>query len=197
MLASVKDIVAVSSCSTNCIAPILKVLDTNFEVRWGVADVPHAYTNSQRPLDGRGKDTASRRGLNSLLPASTGSAKEVILLFPKLDFFRSESMRVPIADGSVAMLTVGLQGHVVQGDIVESLVTASETSHNGIIGMSRRGMYSERVLGQANSSVIDPRQITVDRTGETSIVKLQAWFDNEWGYSNRVAELAKLIGELI
>lgn len=193
-LASIEDVVAVSSCSTNCIAPILKVLDEHFLLRWGVADTPHAYTNSQRPLDGRGKDTVGRRGLNSLLPASTGSAKEVIRLFPHLDFFRSESMRVPIADGSVAMITAGLEGSVSTEEVAESLSAAASSTHQGIIGISRRGMYSERVLGRAFSSVIDPRCITVDTSGSTSIVKLQAWFDNEWGYANRVAEVTKLIG---
>jgi glyceraldehyde 3-phosphate dehydrogenase len=197
MLASIEDVVAVSSCSTNCIAPILKVLDSNFDVRWGIADTPHAYTNSQRALDGRGKDTASRRGLDSLLPASTGSAKEVIRLFPDLDFFRAESMRVPIADGSVAMLTIGINGKVQANDVAETIIAASEEAHKGIIGISQRGMYSERVLGQPFSSVIDPRQITIDKTGDTSVVKLQAWFDNEWGYANRVAEVAKLVGQLL
>lgn len=197
MLAGIEEVVAVSSCSTNCIAPILKVLGGSFDLRWGVADTPHAYTNSQRALDGRGKDTASRRGLDSLLPASTGSAKEVIRLFPQLDFFRSESMRVPIADGSVAMLTLGLSGHVSVDNVAEVLTEASATSHAGIIGVSKRGMYSERVLGQSYSSVIDPRQISADRSGGMTIVKLQAWFDNEWGYANRVAEVAKRIGQLI
>lgn len=197
VLESIEGVVAVSSCSTNCIAPVLKVLEGEFDLRWGVADIPHAYTNSQRPLDGRGKDTASRRGLNSLLPASTGSAKEVIRFFPQLDFFRSESMRVPISDGSVAMLTIGIAGRIAVENVVACLTEASEGSHQGIIGMSRRGLYSERILGKSLSASIDPRQITVDRSGDTSIVKLQAWFDNEWGYANRVAEVVKIVGKLL
>jgi glyceraldehyde 3-phosphate dehydrogenase len=196
-LRKIKDVVAVSSCSTNCIAPILSVLSSNFDVKWGVADIPHAFTNSQRPLDGRGNSTVSRRGLASVLPAATGSAKEVIRLFPELDFFRSESMRMNIPDGSVAMLTVGLSGNINTQDLVETLSEASQTSHRGIIGMSDRGMFLERVLGQSLSSVIDSRQITVDKTDGTSVVKLQAWFDNEWGYANRVAEVAQMVGELI
>jgi glyceraldehyde 3-phosphate dehydrogenase len=106
-------------------------------------------------------------------------------------------MRVPIKDGSVAMLTVGLEGAVDAQDISDCLTEASEDTHKGIIGISRRGMYSERVLGQSLSAVIDPRQITVDRSGRSSIVKLQAWFDNEWGYANRVAEVAKMVGGMV
>ena len=196
-VAAIKDVVAVSSCSTNCIGPVLKVLSDNFEVRWGVADIPHAYTNSQRPLDGTGRDTASRRGLHSMLPASTGSAKEIARIFPELDFFRSESMRVPIADGSVAMMTIGLAGKIAAENVVECLVEASENSHKDIIGISNHGMYSERVLGQSFSAVIDPRQITIDTSQGNSVVKLQGWFDNEWGYANRVAEVAKLVGQSI
>jgi glyceraldehyde 3-phosphate dehydrogenase len=196
-LAKVKDVVAVSSCSTNCIAPIIKVLDDSFGVSWGVADIPHAFTNSQRPLDGRGNSTVSRRGLASILPAATGSAKEVHRMFPTLDFFKSESMRINIPDGSVAMLTIGLPHVVSAKNVVEVLTHASQTSHKGIIGTSERGMFLERVIGQSLSSVIDLRQITADKTGNTSVIKLQAWFDNEWGYANRVAEVAKMVGQII
>ena len=196
-IAAIEDVVAVSSCSTNCIAPIMKVLDDNFKLRWGVTDTPHAYTNSQRALDGRGKDTAGRRGLDAMIPASTGSAKEVKRLFPHLDFFRAESMRVPIPDGSVAMLTVGIEGNLRPSDISEVITKATKTTHKGILNISPRRMYSARIIGQPFSAVIDPERITVDKTGDMSIVKLQAWFDNEWGYANRVVEVAKLVGRLI
>lgn len=190
----VEDVVAVSSCSTNCIGPILKALESGFDLRWGVADIPHAFTSSQKILDGSGTTTIGRRGLTSMIPAPTGSAKEILKLFPDLDFFRSESMRVNIADGSVAMLTVGLMGKLTALDVVEVLTQAQKGEQKGVISLSERGMYLERVLGQPYSSVIDPRVITVDHTVGMSIVKLQAWFDNEWGYANRVSEVANLVG---
>lgn len=193
----VEDIVAVSSCSTNCIAPIVKVISDEFNLRFGIAKIPHAFTNSQRPLDGRGKSISSRRGLASMLPASTGSGTEVHRLFPTLDFFNAESMRVNIQNGSVAMLTLGFLGHISAQNVVDVLKEASETSHQGIIGMSKNGMFLEKVLGKSVSSLIDPKQITALPSGELTLVNMQAWFDNEWGYGNRVAEVTERVGALI
>jgi|GEM_PF-1270386 len=194
---AIEDMVAVSSCSTNCIAPIVKVLSDQLNLRWGSAKIPHAFTNSQRPLDGRGKDISSRRGLTSMLPASTGSAKEVHRLFPDLDFFDAESLRVNIPDGSVAMLTLGFLGRITARDVVDILDEASNNSHQGIVGMSPTGMFLEKVLGKSVSSLIDPKQITAHRSGELTLINMQAWFDNEWGYGNRVAEVTERVGALI
>jgi glyceraldehyde 3-phosphate dehydrogenase len=196
-LSAIDDIVSTSSCSTNCIAPIMKVLGDSFDVRYGDAKIPHAFTNSQRSLDGVGNSTSKRRSNLAMIPASTGSAKEVRKLMPELDYFNAESMRVPISVGSVAMLTIGIRGSVSALDVTEVLQEASETSHKGIIGFSRRGMFSDRAIGQSYSSIIDPRLITDNQSGEITNISLQAWFDNEMGYANRVAEIAKRVGQLI
>ncbi len=191
---AIEDVVAVSSCSTNCIAPIVKVISDQANVRWGNAKITHAFTNSQRPLDGRGKDVSSRRGLASVLPASTGSAKEVHRLFPELQFFNAESLRINIPDGSVAMLTLGVLGHFSARDIVEILQEAAAGSHEGIIGISSGGMFLEKVLGKSVSSLIDPKRVTAFHSGEGTHINIQAWFDNEWGYGNRVAEVTEQVG---
>jgi glyceraldehyde 3-phosphate dehydrogenase len=132
-----------------------------------------------------------------MLPASTGSAKEVHRLFPDLDFFDAESLRVNIPDGSVAMLTLGFLGRISAQNVIEIIQRASQESHVGIIGVSPNGMFLEKVLGKSVSSLIDPKRITAQHTGEQTIVNLQAWFDNEWGYANRVAEVAEQIGSFI
>jgi glyceraldehyde 3-phosphate dehydrogenase len=190
------DIVAVSSCSTNCISPVLRALGDRLDLRWATAKIIHAYTGSQRLLDGRGKDTSSRRSFDNIMPASTGSSKEVRRLFPDLPF-RADSFRVPNQNGSLALLTTEVGGTVATEDVIEILTTAAESPElEGILGIENGDMFSGRVIGKSYSAGVDLSRVALESFNGHTIVELQAWFDNEWGYSNRVNEIAEMVGKL-
>lgn len=185
---------AVSSCSTNCIAPILHHFAGVFPLESASAQVVHARTNSQPHLDGRGEATSSRRSADNIVAAGTGSATEVQRLVPGLQFY-SNSFRVPVADGSLAVINLEVATRVTETDVQAVLAAIKEDpSLQEIIGTSEYGMFSGGVIGDSHSSVIDLNNVRVTRHSDRTSVELQAWFDNEWGYANRVKELAKIVG---
>jgi glyceraldehyde-3-phosphate dehydrogenase type I len=193
-LGGVESVAAASSCSTNCIAPVMKVLSDNFNTRWGIANIPHAYTNSQRGLDGKGTKVVDRRSHDALIPASTGSAKEVARLFPHLEFFKAYSMRAPVSSGSVAMLTIAVDGKISAINVAEVLDEASSTTHKGIIATKHRAQTSAKIVGSEATSIIDLRRIETEQTRGQTLINLQAWFDNEYGYSSQVGRLLQFMG---
>lgn len=194
VIESAGDIIAVSSCSTNCIAPIVKVLSDGFDVRWASADIIHAYTNSQRILDGSGSSSSSRRSFDNVIPASTGSSKEIRRMFPDIPF-HSNSFRVPIQDGSLAIIKAEIQGTISTDDVIEQFERAAKGKLQGIVELTEESMTSGRVIGKGASAVLDKTHIISRQVNSHTIIELQAWFDNEWGYANRVAEVTKLIGQ--
>jgi glyceraldehyde 3-phosphate dehydrogenase len=195
-LEAVDNIAAVSSCSTNCIATILRVVDGALNVKWATANIVHARTNSQRVLDGRGNDLVGSRNIDNILPASTGSSREIRRFFPDI-LFHSNSFRVPVEDGSLAVITAEVAGAITEADVVELLQTATtQPDLENIIGLKDGDMFSRRVIGDSHSSIVDLSRIIAREFSGRTTIELQAWFDNEWGYSNRVAEIARLLGQL-
>ena len=187
-------IVSNASCTTNCLAPFAKVLLDNFGIERGYMNTIHAYTNDQRILDLPHKDMRrARAAALSMIPTTTGAAKAVSLVIPelkgKLDCFAT---RVPTPDGSMVDLTVQLSREVTKEEINDAMKAAAEGPLKGILEYTEDPIVSIDVVGNSCSSVFDAG-LTMVMGGKSDMVKCVAWYDNEWGYSNRVKDLAKIM----
>ncbi len=186
------NIVSNASCTTNCLAPVAKVLLDKFGIKRGMMNTVHSYTNDQKILDLKHKDLRRARAANlSIIPTTTGAAKAVALVLPelkgKLDGF---STRVPTPDGSMVDLTCELERDVTVEEINAAMKEASETYLKGILGYTEDPIVSVDVIGDDHSSIFDAG-LTMVLGGKGNMVKVVSWYDNEWGYSSRVADLAK------
>tara|TARA_B100001996_G_scaffold171082_1_gene130494 strand:- start:322 stop:1176 length:855 start_codon:yes stop_codon:yes gene_type:complete len=184
-----------ASCTTNCLAPIAKVLNDNFSIQSGLMTTVHAYTNDQALAETTHKDF--RRGRNAtqnIIPTSTGAAKAVGMVMPELKGkLDGMAMRVPVPNGSVVDLIVELDKSVTVDEINKAVKKASENELNGILSYSEVPLVSTDILGNPNSSIYDA---TSTEILENKHVRVVCWYDNEWGYSNRVVDLiSKLIEE--
>ena len=184
-----------ASCTTNCLAPIAKVLNDNFTIQSGLMTTVHAYTNDQALAETTHKDF--RRGRNAtqnIIPTSTGAAKAVGMVMPELNGkLDGMAMRVPVPNGSVVDLIVELDKSVTVDEINKAVKKASENELNGILSYSEVPLVSTDILGNPNSSIYDA---TSTEILENKHVRVVCWYDNEWGYSNRVVDLInKLIKE--
>ena len=178
-----------ASCTTNCLAPIAKVLNDNFGIVRGLMNTIHSYTNDQIILDSPHSDLRrARAAAISIIPTKTGAAKAVGLVIPelagKLDGF---AMRVPTPDGSVVDLTVELAKHTTKEEINAVMKTAAEGSMKGILEYCIDPIVSVDIIGNKHSSIFDS-QLTQVMGG--NFVKVVSWYDNEAGYSNRIVDLA-------
>ena len=185
-------IVSNASCTTNCLAPFAKVLRDSFGLQSGFMNTIHSYTNDQIILDSPHKDLRrARAAAMSIIPTSTGAAKAIGLVLPdlkgKLD---GMSMRVPTPDGSVVDLVAQLGTEVTKEDINAAMKTAAEGPMKGFLEYTEDPIVSVDVVGNPASSVFDSLQ-TMVMGGKGTFVKCISWYDNEWGYSNRVKDLAK------
>ncbi|MFZ4413690.1 MAG: type I glyceraldehyde-3-phosphate dehydrogenase [Bacteroidales bacterium] len=178
-----------ASCTTNCLAPIAKVLNDNFGIVRGLMNTIHSYTNDQIILDSPHSDLRrARAAAISIIPTKTGAAKAVGLVIPelagKLDGF---AMRVPTPDGSVVDLTVELTKHTTKEEINAVMKAASEGSMKGILEYCIDPIVSVDIIGNKHSSIFDA-QLTQVMGG--NFVKVVSWYDNEFGYSSRIVDLA-------
>jgi glyceraldehyde 3-phosphate dehydrogenase len=188
-------IVSNASCTTNCLAPFAKVLRDSFGLRSGFMNTIHSYTNDQNILDLPHKDLRrARAAAMSIIPTSTGAAKAIGLVLPdmkgKLD---GMSMRVPTPDGSVVDLVAELETAVTRDDINAAMKAAAEGPMKGVLEYCTDPIVSVDVVGNPASSVFDSLQ-TMVMGGSGTFVKCVSWYDNEWGYSNRVKDLIKIVG---
>lgn len=187
-------VVSNASCTTNCLAPVAKVLHKNFGVVRGFMTTVHAYTNDQRVLDMPHKDLRrARAAANSIIPTTTGAARAVGKVLPelkgKLDGF---AMRVPVIDGSVVDLVAELEKKATKEDINKAIKEASETYLKGILAYTEDPIVSCDVIGNPHSSIFDAQSTMV--MGD-NFVKVVSWYDNEFGYSNRCVDLLKLMAK--
>jgi len=187
-------IVSNASCTTNCLAPFAKVLRDSFGLKQGFMNTIHSYTNDQNILDLPHKDLRrARAAAMSIIPTSTGAAKAIGLVLPdlkgKLD---GMSMRVPTPDGSVVDLVAELGTPVTKDQINAAMKAAAEGPMKGFLEYCEDPIVSIDVVGNPASSVFDSLQ-TMVMGGEGTFVKCVSWYDNEWGYSSRVRDLAKLM----
>lgn len=186
------DIVSNASCTTNCLAPMVKVLDDVFGVEKGYITTIHAYTADQRLQDAPHKDLRrARAAALSMIPTSTGAASAVGLVLPhmkgKLD---GQAVRVPTPDGSLTDLTVILKREVTAEEVNAAMKAAAETSMKGILEYSTDPLVSIDIVGNTHSCIFDSELTSANGT----LVKVLGWYDNEVGYSARVADLVCKLG---
>ncbi len=177
-----------ASCTTNCLAPVAKVLNDSFGIKRGLMNTIHSYTNDQIILDSPHKDLRrARAAAVSIIPTSTGAAKAVGLVVPelkgKLDGF---AMRVPTPDGSVVDLTAELNRNVTAEEVNAAIKAAAEGPMKGVLEYCEDPIVSIDIVGNPHSSVFDAK---LTKVMDGNFVKIVSWYDNEFGYSNRVAEL--------
>ncbi len=187
-------IISNASCTTNCLAPIAKVLLDNFGIQRGFMNTIHSYTNDQKILDLPHKDLRrARAAALSMIPTTTGAARAVSLVLPelkgKLDGFAT---RVPTPDGSMIDLTVELEKQADVESINSAMKAAAEGPMKGILSYTSDPIVSTDVIGDSHSSVFDSG-LTMVLGGTGNFAKVVAWYDNEWGYSNRLKDLVKIV----
>jgi len=188
-------IISNASCTTNCLAPIAKVINDNFGLKRGLMTTVHAATATQKTVDGPSmKDWRGGRGiLENIIPSSTGAAKAVGVVLPELNGkLTGMSFRVPTSDVSVIDLTVELEKNASYDDICKAMKAASEGSMKGVLAYTEDKVVSTDFRGEACTSTFDAEAgIALDG----SFVKLISWYDNEWGYSCKVVEMARVISQ--
>ena len=188
-------IISNASCTTNCLAPIAKVLNDSFGIKRGLMTTVHAATATQKTVDSPSKkDWRGGRGiLENIIPSSTGAAKAVGKVLPALNGkLTGMSMRVPTSDVSVVDLTVELEKAASYDEICAAMKKASEGELKGILGYTDECVVSTDFRGEARTSVFDAKAgIALDPT----FVKVVSWYDNEWGYSNKVLEMVRVISK--
>jgi glyceraldehyde 3-phosphate dehydrogenase len=183
------NVVSNASCTTNCLAPLAKVIQDNFGIEEGLMTTVHATTATQKTVDGpSGKDWRGGRGAGqNIIPSSTGAAKAVGKVLPELNGkLTGMAFRVPTPNVSVVDLTVRLQKSGSYEDIKAAIKAASEGPMNGILGYTEDDVVSNDFVGDARSSIFDAK---AGIALSDKFVKLVSWYDNEWGYSNRVVDL--------
>ena len=185
-------VISNASCTTNCLAPVAKVLQDNFGIVRGLMTTVHAYTNDQVILDFPHKDLRrARAAATNIIPTSTGAAKAISLVLPelkgKLDGY---ALRVPVPTGSVTDLTVELAKEATAEQINAALKSASEGALKGYLKYTEDPIVSADIVTDPASSIVDAG--LTKAIGTT--VKVVSWYDNEWGYSNRLVDLIKLVG---
>ncbi|RJP67393.1 MAG: type I glyceraldehyde-3-phosphate dehydrogenase [Candidatus Abyssobacteria bacterium SURF_17] len=181
-------IISNASCTTNCLAPLAKVLHETFKIEWGLMTTVHAYTADQRLVDAPHKDLRrARSAAVSIVPTTTGAAKAVGKVIPdlkgKLD---GMALRVPVQDGSVTDFVAVTQRDVTVDAINRAVLNASRTTHKGIIEYCEDPVVSVDIIGNPHSSIFDA-ELTM--TMGTKMFKVVSWYDNEWGYSCRCVDL--------
>jgi len=196
LLTADQTIVSNASCTTNCLAPIAKVLDDAFGIEEGLMTTVHAVTATQKTVDGpSAKDWRGGRGAyQNIIPSSTGAAKAVGLVLPQLKGkLTGMSFRVPVADVSVVDLVVRLKTPTSYEGIKAAMKAASEGELKGILGYTEDEVVSEDFKGDARTSIFDAKAgIALN----DNFVKVVSWYDNEWGYSNKLIDLVQEIGKL-
>ncbi|MBP7485459.1 MAG: type glyceraldehyde-3-phosphate dehydrogenase [Pseudomonadota bacterium] len=188
-------IISNASCTTNCLAPVAKVLNDTFGIKRGLMTTVHAATATQKTVDGpSNKDWRGGRGiLENIIPSSTGAAKAVGVVIPELNKkLTGMSFRVPTSDVSVVDLTVELNKEASYEDICAAMKAASQGAMKGVLGYTEDKVVATDFRGEPCTSVFDAEAgIALDKT----FVKVVAWYDNEWGYSNKCLEMARVIAK--
>ena len=189
-------IVSNASCTTNCLAPMAKVLDSEFGIELGVINTIHAYTNDQRLADVPHSDwRRSRAAAENVIPTTTGAARAVGKVLPELNGkLDGIAMRVPVPDGSVVDFNVRLKRDVKVEEVNDAIYESSKKdSLKKVLQYSTLPVVSTDIIGNPHSSIFDA---PFTRVIEGNFIKTLNWYDNEWGYSNRVADLIGVLGNL-
>ena len=186
------NIISNASCTTNCLAPIAKVLDEKFGIIKGIMTTTHSYTGDQRLLDASHRDLRrARAAAINIVPTSTGAAKAVALVLPQLKGkLNGVALRVPTPNVSMVDFVVQTEKRTIAEEVNQALKEAAEGSLKGILGYTELELVSSDYQGTDESSIVDA-SLTIVMGND--LVKVMAWYDNEWGYSQRVLDLAELV----
>lgn len=186
-------LVSNASCTTNCLAPLAKILDEEFTIEEGFITTVHAYTNGQRLADVPHKDLRrSRAAAANVIPTTTGAARAVGQVLPHLNGkLDGMAIRVPVPDGSIVDLVCRLGRRVNRDEVNEAVKQAAEGPMQGVMEYSEAPLVSSDIIGNPHSSIFDSLSTTAE--GD-EYVKVVSWYDNEWGYSNRVVDLIERVG---
>ncbi|MGI5948991.1 type I glyceraldehyde-3-phosphate dehydrogenase [Peptoniphilus sp.] len=190
------NIISNASCTTNCLAPVTKVILENFGIRKGLMSTVHAYTNDQNIHDAVHKKDMrrARMGAENIIPTSTGAAKAVGKVIPEVDgILTGFALRVPVPTGSLVDVTFELEKEATVEEINAAIKKASENEMKGILEYSEDELVSSDIIGNEHSSIFDSKLTTVNG----NMVKLISWYDNEWGYTERVIDLTEKIAKLM
>jgi glyceraldehyde 3-phosphate dehydrogenase len=188
-------IVSNASCTTNCLAPIAKILDARFGVEEGLMTTIHAYTNDQRLADVPHKDLRrSRAAAENIIPTTTGAARAVGKVLPQLKGrLDGIAMRVPVPDGSIVDLTCRVRARPTKDEVNAAVREAAEGPLARIVEYSEAPLVSSDIIGNPHSAIFDALSTRAEGDG---FVKVLAWYDNEWGYSNRVVDLVERLAAI-
>jgi glyceraldehyde 3-phosphate dehydrogenase len=188
-------IISNASCTTNCLAPVAKVLNDNWGIKRGLMSTVHAATATQKTVDSpSNKDWRGGRGiLENIIPSSTGAAKAVGVVIPELNKkLTGISFRVPTSDVSVVDLTVELEKPATYAEVCAAMKAASEGAMKGVLGYTNAKVVSTDFRGESCTSVFDA---DAGMALDSTFMKIIAWYDNEWGYSSKCLEMARLISK--
>ena len=191
ILSGKETIVSNASCTTNCLAPLVKVLDENFGILQGFASTVHSYTNDQNLHDAPHKDLRrARAAAYSIIPTTTNAGKALDRVLPTLaGKIEASAMRVPVPDGSLTDLIVTVAKEVTADEVNEAFKKAAESNLNGFLQVESDPIVSMDILGNTHSAILDEALTST----KGNMIKVVAWYDNESGYANRLVDLAKKI----
>jgi glyceraldehyde 3-phosphate dehydrogenase len=186
-------VISNASCTTNCLAPVAKVLDDRFEIESGFMTTIHSYTNDQNLLDLQHRDLRRARAATlNMVPSTTGAAKAIGEVLPRLSGrLDGIAVRVPTANVSLVDLVAAVRARPTREEVNRALREAAEGPMKGILGYSEEPLVSSDYLRNPLSSCVDGLETKV----HGNLVKVLAWYDNEWGYSSRLRDLIKHVGE--
>lgn len=189
-----QNVISNASCTTNCLAPVVKVINDNFNIIKGTMTTTHSYTGDQRILDASHRDLRrARAAAVNIVPTTTGAAKAVALVIPEMaGKLNGIALRVPTPNVSIVDLVAQVEKQTITEEVNEVLKNASQTSMKGILGYTEEPLVSVDFRKTNVSATIDS-ELTLVMDGD--MVKIIAWYDNEWGYSQRVVDLAELIAK--
>jgi len=190
----IHDIITAASCTTNCFAPVVKVLQDNIGIKHGSITTIHDVTNTQTIVDRPAKDLRrARSALNSLIPTSTGSATAITLIYPELKGkLNGHAVRVPLLNASLTDCVFELQRETTVDELNDMFRDASEGELNGILGYEERPLVSADYVNDPRSGIVDALSTMVINGTQA---KIYVWYDNEWGYAHRLVDVAMMVGD--
>ena len=182
-------VISNASCTTNCISPVMKVMDEVFGVEKSLMTTVHSYTSTQKLQDGPAKDLRkSRAAAQNIIPTTTGAAIAATKVLPQLEGkFDGMAMRVPTIDASISDITIVTKKDVTEKEVADAFVEAAAGELKGILGVTDEMLVSSDFIGNNHSTIVD---LPLIKVVGGNLVKVVAWYDNEWGYANRLVDMA-------
>lgn len=188
------NIISMASCTTNCLAPVVKVINDRFGIEKGYMTTTHAFTNDQRLLDLPHKDLRRARAATmSIIPTTTGAAKAIGTIIPELKGkIDGMALRVPVSSGSITDMVFTLKKDVTKEEVNDTLKQAAETDLKGVLEYTEEPIVSADIVGNSHSSIVDGLS-TMVLGNKNNVVKILSWYDNEWGFASRLVSLIKFV----